>query len=54
MKPFNPARKILEQIKDQQFILDKAISVGDKAAQKKAERNIKNLKKDFAKLSEDN
>lgn len=54
MKPFNPARKILEQIKDQQFLFDKAISVGDKAAQKKAEKNIRNLRKDLAKVSEDN
>lgn len=53
MKPFNPARKILEKIKAEQFKLDTAIANGDNKTKERAEKNIRNLKKDLARLGED-
>ncbi len=53
MKPFNQTRRILEKIKDEQFKLDTAISKGNTKDQKVAEKNIRNLRKDLARLSED-
>jgi hypothetical protein len=54
MRPSNPTRKILEKIKAEQFKLDTAIANGDNRARDKADRNIRNLRKDLAKLNEEN